>query len=148
MACSERCTCSTTCRAGFGAGVWAGVWAGGHWLPACPTHHHFGHVPHTYVLFAFGDQKLVRGKNVKSIEQAFLIEHVTFAAADAAPPGWGKRFFRAISLTQLPLAEQRLVEILLLLPVCALIICLFRNVIGLNSFGTFTPALIGLAPRS
>jgi transglutaminase-like putative cysteine protease len=127
--------------------TWVEIWADGRWLAACPTHHHFGHVPHNYVVFAYGDQKLVRGKNVRGLEQAFLIERVTFTAADAAPPGWGKRLFRFASLTHLPLAEQRLVEILLLLPVCALIICVFRNVIGLNSFGTFTPALIGLAFR-
>jgi hypothetical protein len=35
--------------------------------------------------------------------------------------------------------------VLLLLPLAALVICLFRNVIGMNSFGTFAPALIGLA---
>src|SRR5205085_2629155 len=33
------------------------------------------------------------------------------------------------------------------LPMAALIICLFRNVIGINSFGTFAPALIGMAFR-
>src|SRR5262249_33463699 len=43
--------------------------------------------------------------------------------------------------------EQKLVEFLLLLPVAALIICVFRNVIGLQSFGTFAPALVGLAFR-
>ena len=47
----------------------------------------------------------------------------------------------------LPPAEQRLVEFLLLLPVAALIICVYRNLIGLNSFGTFAPALVGLAFR-
>jgi hypothetical protein len=56
-------------------------------------------------------------------------------------------FFRAISLYMLPPAEQRLVEILLLLPLAALIICIFRNVIGINSFGTFAPALVGLSFR-
>jgi hypothetical protein len=34
---------------------------------------------------------------------------------------------------------------MLLLPIAALIVCVFRNVIGVNSFGTFAPALIGLA---
>ena len=43
--------------------------------------------------------------------------------------------------------DQRLVEFLLLLPVAALIVCVFRNVIGLTSFGTFAPALLGLAFR-
>lgn len=63
----------------------------------------------------------------------------------------GNRFFQTISLELLPPADQSLVEVLLLLPVAALIICFVRNVIGLTSFGTFTPALLGLAfrdPRS
>src|SRR5207245_8532829 len=40
-----------------------------------------------------------------------------------------------------------LVEFLLLLPVAALLICICRNLIGMNCFGTFAPALIGLAFR-
>ena len=56
-----------------------------------------------------------------------------------------KRLFMNLSLFALPPAERRLVEFLLLLPIAALIICIFRNIIGLSSFGTFAPALIGLA---
>src|SRR6185436_20031859 len=33
------------------------------------------------------------------------------------------------------------------LPVAGLVVSLFRNVIGLSSFGTFSPVLIGLAFR-
>ena len=47
----------------------------------------------------------------------------------------------------LPPAERKMVEFLLLLPTAALLVCLFRNVVGLNSFGTFAPALLGLAFR-
>ena len=36
---------------------------------------------------------------------------------------------------------------MLLLPIAALIVCIYRNVIGLESFGTFAPALVGLAFR-
>jgi hypothetical protein len=43
--------------------------------------------------------------------------------------------------------DRRLIEFLLLLPPATLLICLFRNVIGLSSFGTFAPALLGLAFR-
>jgi hypothetical protein len=56
-----------------------------------------------------------------------------------------KRMFLKLSLFSLPPDERRFVEILLLLPIGALIICIFRNVIGLSSFGTFAPALLGLA---
>lgn len=57
------------------------------------------------------------------------------------------KLFARLSLYALPPPEQRLVEFLLLLPIAAIIVCFFRNVIGLYSFGTFTPALLGLAFR-
>jgi hypothetical protein len=43
--------------------------------------------------------------------------------------------------------ERRLIEFLLLLPPASLLVCFFRNVIGLSSYGTFAPALLGLAFR-
>jgi 7 transmembrane helices usually fused to an inactive transglutaminase len=43
--------------------------------------------------------------------------------------------------------ERRLIEFLLLLPAATLLVCFFRNVVGLSSFGTFAPALLGLAFR-
>ena len=49
--------------------------------------------------------------------------------------------------TDLPSAERQLVEFLLLLPVAALICCVVRTVIGLHTFGTFAPALLGLSFR-
>jgi 7 transmembrane helices usually fused to an inactive transglutaminase len=55
--------------------------------------------------------------------------------------------FANSSLATLPAAERHLVEFLLLLPVAALVICVFRNLIGIASFGTFAPALIGLVFR-
>jgi 7 transmembrane helices usually fused to an inactive transglutaminase len=55
--------------------------------------------------------------------------------------------FQNLSLAALPAAERHLVEFLLLLPVAALVICVFRNLIGVASFGTFAPALVGLVFR-
>jgi len=47
----------------------------------------------------------------------------------------------------LPAAEQALVEFLLLLPAAALLCAGVRNVLGFATFGTFAPALLGLAFR-
>ncbi|MHB1426444.1 MAG: 7TM domain-containing protein [Gemmataceae bacterium] len=126
---------------------WVEAWlsAYGQWLPMCPFYQHFGHVPSTYLVFGFGEKPLVRGKNVKDLDFALLVERQPSPDANAAGLTPLKRMFLNLSLFALPPAERRLVEILLLLPVAALIICIFRNVIGLRSFGTFAPALIGLA---
>jgi hypothetical protein len=44
-------------------------------------------------------------------------------------------------------SEREMVEFLLLLPAATLLVCFFRNVVGISSFGTFAPALLGLAFR-
>jgi hypothetical protein len=130
------------------AHYWAEVWVHNHWLPACPSYHSLGHVPASYVVFNFGDYPLVRGRNVRDLKYAFLVERPAGAENEAlvnASPL--RRLLTRLSLYALPPAEQRLVEFLLLLPIAALIVCIYRNVIGLGSFGTFAPALVGLAFR-
>jgi hypothetical protein len=127
--------------------AWVEAWLGDHWSSLCPFYGHSGKVPSTFALFAIGDRPLVRGQHVKDLDYAFLLERAgsdELHATDSAV----QSFFRHISLHMLPPAEQQLVEFLLLLPVAALIICVFRNLIGLNSFGTFAPALVGLAFRN
>jgi hypothetical protein len=129
------------------AHYWVEGWVNDHWTAMCPFHRHFGKVPPTYLIFGFGDAPVVRGRHVKDLDYAFLVEHRPADDAAAAPPSALHRFFKAISLYMLPPPEQRLVEFLLLLPVAALIICVYRNLIGLSSFGTFAAALVGLSFR-
>jgi 7 transmembrane helices usually fused to an inactive transglutaminase/Transglutaminase-like superfamily len=131
------------------AHYWVEAWVNDHWLAACPFHRHFGTVPSTYLVFGFGDLAVARspGNGAHDLNYAFLVEHVSPDEATGRQRTWLQRTFTAVSLYVLPPAEQKLVEFLLLLPVAALIICVFRNVIGLQSFGTFAPALVGLAFR-
>jgi hypothetical protein len=129
------------------AHTWVEAWVDEHWTPFCPFHHYSGRVPPTYLIFGFGDLPLARGHNVRPLNCACLAEHRPPSEAGEVRQPWLHRFFERISLSNLPPAETGLVEFLLLLPLAALIICLFRNVIGLQSFGTFAPALIGLAFR-
>src|SRR5262249_28321105 len=56
------------------AHVWAEAWVDAHWLPMCPFHHHFGRVPPTYFVLQFGDVRIVRGRSVKDLNYAFLVE--------------------------------------------------------------------------
>jgi hypothetical protein len=125
---------------------WVEVWARDQWLPMDPFAHHFGLVPHTYLVFGFGDLAVVRGRNVQNLDYNFLVERLALDTA-AKNESWSRRLFGYLSFNGLPPTEQRLIEFLLLLPVAALIVCLYRNVIGLSSFGTFAPALLGLAFR-
>jgi hypothetical protein len=51
------------------------------------------------------------------------------------------------SLFSLPMETQSVYKMLLLVPIGAFIVMLFRTLIGLNTFGTFMPVLIALAFR-
>jgi len=127
---------------------WVEAWVGDHWMPMCPFYHHCGSVPATYLIFALGDYNLVRGHNVRDLDYACLAEHHKTPKDTPLEQGtWFEHFFRTISLDAPPPDERGLVEFLLLLPVAALIICICRNLIGMHCFGTFAPALIGLAFR-
>jgi transglutaminase-like putative cysteine protease len=126
---------------------WVEAWTGDKWLPMCPSYGHFGKVPANYLVIGFGDEQIVRGHNVRDLDYSFLVEHHTPRDGTVHAGTWLQQLFRAISLDSPPPGERALVEFLLLLPVAALIICICRNVIGLSCFGTFAPALIGLAFR-
>jgi hypothetical protein len=130
------------------AHVWAEAWVDGRWMGMCPFYHHLDRLPPTYLVFGFGDMAMVRGHNVHDLDYAFQIMHLT--STDVVPDDDSaslKKWLLVYSLDTLPPAEHSLVRFLLLLPVAALLVCVFRNLIGLNSFGTFAPALIGLAFR-
>jgi hypothetical protein len=130
------------------AHYWVEAWLQDHWKPMCTFYHYDGRVPPTFLVFGFGDVPMVRGRSVQDLDYAFLAEPTDADEGQSpAKASLVRRVFRSISLDSLPPAEGRLVEFLLLLPVAALLVCIFRNVIGLNSFGTFAPALVGLAFR-
>ena len=51
------------------------------------------------------------------------------------------------SLFRLPIQTQSVYRVLLLIPLGAFLVVIFRNVVGLSTFGTFMPVLIALAFR-
>lgn len=56
--------------------------------------------------------------------------------------------FHEWSLFGLSLETQQVFRLILLIPLGALIVSIFRNIVGLVTFGTFMPVLIALAFRS
>jgi hypothetical protein len=63
---------------------------------------------------------------------------------DAAPETSAFHWLRPSRLTG---PSRELLEFLLLLPVAVTLVCVVRVVVGLATFGTFAPALLGLAYR-
>ncbi len=123
---------------------WAEAWVG-HWMPMDATYGHFGatQFPGDYLVLHLGDDDAVQARGGEA-HSAYTVHKLALSTA-ATPPSGAKAFWMQLSLFNLRPAEQQLVKFLLLLPLAALIVCIFRTVIGVPTFGTFSPALLGLA---
>lgn len=128
--------------------TWAEAWVNNHWLPMCPTYHHFStrKFPRNYLVLQIGDEDLIRCHG-GSCQYGFVVQnlHDPLGLGEDQSPAGMRSVWLTLSLYTLQPAEQHLVKFLLLLPLAALIVSFFRTVIGVTTFGTFGPALLGLA---
>ena len=117
----------------------------GHWLPACPTYGHFGTHgwPANYLVVRLDDESIARGLGDLRIS-VLARPHVDQPALDEPAI---KTFWRIATFASLPPAEQHLVRFLLLLPLATVIVSIFRVLIGVQTYGVFSPALLGLIFR-
>lgn len=129
--------------------AWVEAWVAEHWLAMDPDRHRFGMtpMPDNYLVLHIGEQPRRGGKLRAQATYTAIDLHNSLGEEGAAPPSAARRVWRKLSLANLRPEEQVWVKFLLLLPVGALIVCVFRTVIGLTTFGTFGPALLGLVCR-
>src|SRR2546429_3567117 len=80
----------------------------------------------------------------------FMTRRVVLPGANgdaATHPTPARILVQALSFSTLPPEEQQFVRFLFLLPVAALVVSVFRVIIGLPTYGMFAPALLGLIFR-
>jgi hypothetical protein len=121
---------------------WAEAYVSGHWVPFCPTNGYFAELPASYLALYRGDEVLFEHTSEINFDYAFAITSTsvpTERAQQALGPANLWALFRRLGL---PFA---LLRTILMLPVGALVVVFFRNVVGLPTFGTFLPALIAAA---
>ncbi len=118
------------------------------WIPLLPSEAEIGRLPGKLVVLTRGSRPLVTATGVENWSLKIRALHESLGAEELVsfmtPPG---AFWRALSLYRLPIDAQASLRILLILPLASLIAAVFRNVIGLRTFGTFMPVLIALALR-
>lgn len=121
---------------------WVEVYIAGHWVPFCPTNHHFARLPDNYLTFYRGDRPLFRHTSDINFDYRFV------TTASLVPSPAARTTFKVFNVWALfdrlglPFS---LLRTILMLPIGALVVVVFRNVIGLPTFGTFLPALIAAA---
>ncbi len=118
---------------------WVEAYVAGHWVPFCPLNHHFAEIPQHYLTLYRGDEALFTHTASINFQYEFRI------SKEQVPSEQAKHVFQAVNVwalferLKLPFS---LLGTVLMLPVGALVVVLFRNVVGLPTFGTFLPALI------
>jgi hypothetical protein len=121
---------------------WVEAYVAGHWVPFCPTNKHFAELPQRYLTLYYGDEALFRHTSDVNFDYRFetrsaLVPNPKAKASFVLFDVWG-----LFDRLRLPFS---LLRTILMLPVGALVVVLFRNVIGMPTFGTFLPALLAAA---
>jgi hypothetical protein len=129
--------------------TWSEAWVNGAWVPmSTAPEGFFARRPENFLVLGRGAVANVEATSVKSIGHRYssLREHQRAdEIANLLTPD--NPVFERLSFYRLPLPTQATLRVLLLIPLGAIVISLFRNVIGVQTYGTFMPILISLALR-
>lgn len=128
---------------------WVDVYVNGHWVPFDTINDHFSEVPSHYLTLYYGDKFLF--KHTPNINfQYFFKINKRLVPRQEAMSALGHSAFNILNLYAIferVGISQNLLKIIIMLPLGALVTVIFRNVIGVETFGTFLPALIAAAAR-
>lgn len=134
--------------ASFEPRVWLEVYREHRWWPMDPVYGYTWTLPASYVPVRRGGEQIVRltsGAMDRSNEVKVEYTIRRLEAVEDALLAKGPGPADMLDLTRLPLEMQKVLALLLLLPFGALITALFRNVIGVMTFGTFAPVLFAVS---
>jgi hypothetical protein len=128
--------------------VWCEAWLAGAWVPMSPVDGFFAERPANFVPLGNGGRDPVEaagaqavGYRFRSLQERLRPEEVALLMAPDNPT------LAALSLYKLPVGTQSALRALLLFPIGALIVALFRNLVGVPTYGTFMPLLVAFALR-
>jgi hypothetical protein len=128
---------------------WVEVYINGHWVPFDTINDRFAELPSHYLTLYYGDQVLF--KHTANINfQYFFKINKRLVPRHEAMATLGHSAFNVLNLYAMferVGISQNLLKIIIMLPLGALVTVIFRNVIGVETFGTFLPALIAAAAR-
>jgi hypothetical protein len=114
------------------------------WIAVHPNTGRHG-LPDNLLLWHRGEPSLLDVAGGTRSEVRFSMIRQTMPAMDLARLQFNGGGLSRLSLYHLPIEEQSMFKLLLLLPVGALVVTFMRIIIGLRTAGTFMPVLIAFA---
>lgn len=124
------------------------VYNGSAWLVFDPTTGETG-LPKDMLIWWRGNEPLLSIRGAGQPEIAIAVARSVQQAVEVAQQrseGSASRLLQ-FSLFSLPIQTQNVYKVLLLVPVGVFMIVVLRNIVGIQTFGTFMPVLIALAFR-
>lgn len=128
---------------------WAEAYVNGYWVPFDTLNNHYAEIPGNFLRLYTGDEVLFTRDADINFNYTFKTRK-TFVANSDLMPGLQNSFLNAYNVWDAFAkigVSRDLLKIIVMLPLGAFIIVIFRNVIGFQTFGTFLPALIAAASR-
>jgi len=123
--------------------VWVEVFMGQSWVPFDPTNGFTRSLPAHFVPVRRGGDSPIYAPEPSKATATYSIVRVEPSASVLRS---GQRHpIQIFDLTRLPVPMHKVLRVLLLLPFGALITVIVRNVIGIGTFGTFSPALLAMS---
>ena len=120
--------------------VWVEVFMGQSWVPFDPTNGFTRYLPMNFVPVRKGGDAPVRASGASKYTAKYSIVRTEPPLAVLRT---GQRHpIQILDLSRLPIPMHTVLRVLLLLPFGALITVIIRNVVGIGTFGTFSPALL------
>ena len=128
---------------------WVEVYINGHWVPFDTINDHFAEIPANFVTIYYGDLVMFKHTTNVNFQYFYKILKRMVPQIDAQQTIRQSELniVNIYSIFERVGISQNLLKILLMIPLGALVVVIFRNVIGLETFGTFLPALIAAASR-
>ncbi len=120
--------------------LWAEVFYQNHWIPFDVLNQHFAKLPANFLEIYQGDHFLITHTKDIGFDYQFKVQKKYQTATVQASNH--TQLWTLVTTAGIPMG---LLRGILLLPLAALIIAIFKNVVGLKTFGIFLPALIALA---
>jgi hypothetical protein len=122
---------------------WVEVFTKKVWRSYDPVNGYRGELPPGLVPIRVDGNQIVRTSADINLQASWSIQRIS---SNPIPYAWINREWLGIGdLTRLTPGMQTIIALVLLLPIGALITALFRNFIGIRTFGTFAPTLIALS---
>lgn len=128
---------------------WLEVLVGSYWVPFCPTNDHFASIPANYLPLYTGDEVLFHHSRDINFDYSFRIRRQEGIRAELLQQSLSDPLnlmsvWETFRKAGIPF---ELLKVLLMIPLGTLVLVILRNVIGLQTFGTFLPILIAIAFR-